>query len=94
MAVRNGPNPFTVCTVQSKVTETLKEVTLWLRQRAIAKLLTDIGKIDTALGHAVRASSWATTIIQGAAVEHRHRPRVPARSHRLSRPLRARHGCG
>ena len=37
----------------------LKEVTLWLRQRAIAKLLTDIGKIDTALEHAMRASSWA-----------------------------------
>lgn len=53
-----GPAPFTVRTVQSKVTETLKEVTKWLPIRPVEKLLSQEGSSDTVLGHAIRAASW------------------------------------
>lgn len=53
-----GPTPFTVRTVQSKVTETLKEVTKWLPLRSVEKLLSQEGNSDTVLGHAIRAASW------------------------------------
>lgn len=53
-----GPAPFTVRTVQSKITETLKEVTKWLPIRPVDKLLSQEGSTDTVLGHSIRAASW------------------------------------
>lgn len=55
---RGGPSPYTVRTVQSKVTETLKEVTLWLPRRTLAALVAKRGKTDTTLGHAIDAASY------------------------------------
>lgn len=53
-----GPAPFTVRTVQSKVTEALKEVTKWLPGRSVDRLLGQEDSPDTTLGHAIRAASW------------------------------------
>lgn len=53
-----GPAPFTVRTLQSKVTQAVKEVTKWLPGRSIEKLLAQENGPDTTLGHAIRAASW------------------------------------
>ncbi|MCC9182554.1 peptidoglycan DD-metalloendopeptidase family protein [Mycolicibacterium mageritense] len=53
-----GPNPSTVRTLQAKATAAAREVTLWLKRRPLAELISKRGETDTTLGHAIDAASY------------------------------------